>query len=418
MLCSKLAYELALFFPLSQLSANHFGQQLFCFNQRYLYVSVRVAVQRQLASHAFGQACVDGRILRREFTDDIIALVRFLNLSKLFCIGSKEVVQLSNQTLHGRDEFNQSFGDKNRTEVVTLGCTFSNDLGNAGHDVVQRHIISFNLFRDDTHIGLNLQCTFQSDMRSGTSHQLDEVPVFTSRVTVTLDVADYFRVSLASSIETERSFNHIILQVTVDGLGATYYLHAIILGSIVFSQYASISVGVIATDDNQCLDAEFFQDFITFLKLFFLFQLGTARTDDVKTTRIAVFINDVSSQFHIIMVNQAARTQNKAIQFAVFVQLLDTVENTGNHIVTARSLSTGKDNTHVHCGEVNHLIGSFKLNQRHSVRIGEQFLDFFLVSNRLSSCAFCSLNSSFQRFRKFGLIGSPCNLQCTFSHFS
>src|SRR5699024_5159586 len=33
-LCSKLAYELALFFPLSQLSANHFGQQLFCFNQR------------------------------------------------------------------------------------------------------------------------------------------------------------------------------------------------------------------------------------------------------------------------------------------------------------------------------------------------------------------------------------------------
>ena len=37
-------------------------------------------------------------------------------------------------------------------------------------------------------------------------------------------------------------------RVTVDGLGATYYLHAIILGSIVFSQYASISVGVIATE--------------------------------------------------------------------------------------------------------------------------------------------------------------------------
>ena len=93
------------------------------------------------------------------------------------------------------------------------------------------------------------------------------------------------------------------------------------------------------------------------------------------------------------MVNQAARAQNKAIQFAVFVQLLDTVENTGNHIVTTGSLTTGKDYTHIHSREINGLIGIFELNQRHPISIGKQFLDFFGTGRSL-------IQQTFDRYKK------------------
>ena len=95
----------------------------------------------------------------------------------------------------------------------------------------------------------------------------------------------------------------------------------------------------------------------------------------------------------------------------------------GNSIVNRayygiRPLTTGKNYTHIHSREINGLIGIFEFNQRHPISIGKQFLDFFLIGNRLGSCAGHCFYSTCQPFRKFGLIGSPCNLQCTFSHFS
>jgi len=115
------------------------------------------------------------------------------------------------------------------------------------------------------------------------------------------------------------------------------------------------------------------------------------------------------------MVNQAARTQDETIQFAVLVQLLDTVEQTRYHIVTARSLTTRQDNTYLDSRIFNGI--SFnELNQRHTVCVREQSLDGFLISNRLGCFAFLCDNGAFQRLRKFWLISSSGNLQCTFCH--
>ena len=254
--------------------------------------------------------------------------MRFLNQSKFRSISSQEVVQFSNQSLHGRNKLYQTFRNQYCTEVVTLSSTVGYNLSDVSYYIIQRHIFSFNFFRNDTYVRLNLQSTFQSNMRSRTSHQFNEVPVFTCRVTVTLDITDNFGISLTSSIETERSFNHFVLQVTIDSLRTTDYLYATILGCIIFCQYASVSVRVITTDDYQCLNAQFFDDFQTFIKLFFFFQFGTSRTDDIETTRIAVFVNDISSKLHIVMVNQTTGAQNETKQLAVFVQRLDTVEQT------------------------------------------------------------------------------------------
>lgn len=64
----------------------------------------------------------------------------------------------------------------------------------------------------------------------------------------------------AGCVETKAGFNLVVLQVAVNGFRATDDLNAIVLGSIVFSQNASVGVGVVATDDYDSLDAEFTND--------------------------------------------------------------------------------------------------------------------------------------------------------------
>ena len=113
-------------------------------------------------------------------------------------------------------------------------------------------------------------------MRSRTSHQLDEVPVLLCRVAVTLDITDNFGINLTSRVETERSFDLLVLQVTVDRLRTADYLNTGPRSLVLFGQYASICVGVVANNDNQSLDVQFFQNFQPLVELFFCFQFGTA----------------------------------------------------------------------------------------------------------------------------------------------
>ena len=106
-------------------------------------------------------------------------------------------------------------------------------------------------------------------MRSGATHQFDEVPVFLSGVTVTLDVTDYLGVNLTSRVETERGLDLGVLQVTVDRLRATDYLYAGADSLVILGQYASVRVRIVTTDNNQSLDIKLFQDLKTFIELLF-----------------------------------------------------------------------------------------------------------------------------------------------------
>ena len=114
------------------------------------------------------------------------------------------------------------------------------------------------------------------------------MPVLTCRVAVALDVTNEFSVCLAGCIETERSLDLVVFEVAVDGLRAADYLYAVLLGCVVLSEYTSICVRVVATDDNESLDAEFAENLNTLLELLFLLELSTSRADDVETTGIAI----------------------------------------------------------------------------------------------------------------------------------
>ena len=53
------------------------------------------------------------------------------------------------------------------------------------------------------------------------THELDEVPVLASREAVTLYVTDDLCVDLGSGVEAEGGLDLLVLQVTINSLGAT-----------------------------------------------------------------------------------------------------------------------------------------------------------------------------------------------------
>ena len=115
------------------------------------------------------------------------------------------------------------------------------------------------------------------------------------------------------------------------------------------------------------------------------------------------------------MINQTARTQDETEETVLGVQLLDLIEKTGNHVVSARSLTTRQDDTNVHLLVVG-LCSGLKLYDRHTVGVREQLLDLFLITNTLGSLTLFNFHSTLQRLRQLGLISGSRDLQCTFFH--
>ena len=85
----------------------------------------------------------------------------------------------------------------------------------------------------------------------------------------------------------------------------------------------------------------------TLLKLLGQFKFGAARAYDVKSTRVAILVDDVGCEFHVVVVHESARTHEETKEAAVLVQGLDAIKDTTNHIVATRSLTTRENHTHV-----------------------------------------------------------------------
>ena len=151
-------------------------------------------------------------------------------------------------------------------------------------------------------------------MRSGTSHNLDEVPVLLCRVAVSLDISDQLAVGLGSGIETEGALDIVILQVAVDGLRASDYLYAGIVCCKVLSQNCCVCIGIVATDDYDCGNAVLLADLRSNLKLLLCLQLCSAGTDDIETAGISVLIDICVIEDHIFILDQSARATLESVK--------------------------------------------------------------------------------------------------------
>ena len=252
-------------------------------------------------------------------------------------------------------------------------------------------------------------------MRSRTTHQLDEMPVFTSGITIALYVSYQFTIGLTCSIKTKAGLNLLVLQVAVNSLGATNNLNSIVLSCVVLGQNTSIGIRVVSTNNDQSFDAKFTQNLNTTFKLTFFLQLCTSRTNDIKTTSIAIFVDESICKFYILMVNQTTRSHQETIQLAVRIERLHSVIKTTDNVVAARSLTTTKDDTYVEWLQ-SLLFASLKSNNWHTISIGEHGLNLILVTYTLGGCTLYSYYRTLQSLWKFGLIGSTSYLQCAFFH--
>ena len=87
------------------------------------------------------------------------------------------------------------------------------------------------------------------------------------------------------------------------------------------------------------------------------------------------------------MVNKSAWAEDETEEAVLGIKTLDLVEQTSDDVVTARSLTAAEDDTNVDFRVVLTLRG-FKLNDRHSIGVREEFLNVFLIIYTLCGCTF------------------------------
>ena len=410
----ELAYVFTFLLPGGELLGYHFAEELLGFDERNLHVAVGVALGGELLSDAFGERGVDGCIGGRKFFEHPSALLRgfhFLGLG-----GGKEVVELGDEFFERGDELDEAFGDEHRAEVIAGFGALGDNACDVSHHVVEALFLSLHFFGDEADVGLHLQGAFEGDVRSRATHEFDEVPVLASGVGVALDVTDHFCVSFASGVETERSFDLVVLEVTVDGLGATDDLHAGVLGCEVFGQYASVGVGVVAADDYDGVDAQLANDLETLFKLCFFLELGATRTDHVETAGVAIFVDQGVVHLDVLVVDETAGAHEEAVELGIGVLLFQTVVETANHVVTAGSLSARKDDADVDGCIFLLLVGGFEANEGHTVGVGEEGFDLFLIINTLRGGSLYDFHVAAQTGGEFGAVSRTSDLQCAFFH--
>ena len=115
------------------------------------------------------------------------------------------------------------------------------------------------------------------------------------------------------------------------------------------------------------------------------------------------------------MVNKTTRTKDETIKTILGVQLLNLIKEAGNDVMATRSLTTRQDDTYVHLLRVA-LSSGHELYERHTIGIGEQLFDFFLVCHALRGSTLFHTDGTLKRFRQLGLVGGTRHLQCTFFH--
>ena len=228
---------------------------------------------------------------------------------------------------------------------------------------------------------MGLESSFESNVRSATAHELDEVPVLLSGVGIAHDVSDEFGVGLDGSVETEGGFDVFVLKVAVDGLRAAANNAACAVGLEVFTENSSVGVGVVTTDDHDSVELLGLGDSHALLELFFGFELGTAGLDDVESASVAVGVHDLFVDHDELAVFETRRTAEEAEELGILADALDTVEDTRNHVVSTRSLAAGEHHAHVQSLTGSSLGSLLHGNVRCTVGVREQSLDLGLVAH-------------------------------------
>lgn len=390
---------------------HHFDDELFSFDEGHLDVAMAVAFEHELSLNE----CREGnenfsRSLGNPSTElfDLGCSIEAFDF--LFVVG-EGFGKFRNKDADVRDEFEEAFRNEGHTEVLAFSGTGSDDVCDVLDDLLQLHLLALHFFGNEADVRMSLEGGFKSDVGSGAAHELDEVPVLAGGVGVAHDVADEFGIGLDGSVETEGGFDVFVLQVAVDGLRAAADDAGGTVRLEVFAENGSVRVGVVTTDNHDSVELLGLGDSHALLELFFGFELGTAGLDDVESASVAVGIHDLFVDHDELAVFEAAWATEEAEELRLRVNALDTVEDTGDNVVSTRSLTTGKDNANVQSLSFAVSLAGLQLNVRSTVGVREQGLDLLLIADGFSCLTLveCYVESTVAEsngeFRLVGLAG-------------
>ena len=347
--------------------------------------------------------------------DEIILCVPVRKSIESSCLfACKKLVDLSDESRELRYEFNDTLRNNSYTEVLTIVATLFNCISDVVCDLSKRHLLSGNFLTDQADVRLSFKSAFECNVRSGTAHYLDEVPVFLSGVSITLDVADKLGICLSSCIKTKGSFDIFVLEVTVDGLRAADYLNACVLSSHVLSECSGVCVGVVTTDDNDSGKTVLLSILSNDVELFLSLEFCSAGADDVETTCVSIRIDELVIELNIVVLKKSVRTALESKKNILLVCCFKSIIKTGNNVVSARSLSTGEDNTYDLLFSSGCICALFKSDLRLTICVREESLDLVLICYALCSSTFFNAdisNTVSEHARKLRLILVSCFLK-------
>ena len=153
---------------------------------------MRVTVKGKLPCDTFGKRLEGRSVLCRQMCQDILTLCLLIKVHIVSTVSCQQVVQFLDQPADGWNELDQSLRNQHYTEVVTLCGTMGNDCGDILDNVIQCQVFRLDFLGNQADVRLCLQGALQCDVRSGASHQFDEMPVFACRIAVTLNIANQF----------------------------------------------------------------------------------------------------------------------------------------------------------------------------------------------------------------------------------
>ncbi len=112
---------------------------------------------------------------------------------------------------------------------------------------------------------------------------------FLGAVRVTRDIADELAIRLRRGIETKGNLNRFILEITIDGLGATDNE----MPRMVLRKYSASTAALVLESSPPMITSALIPclmaDLGAYRELFFAFQLGTAASDNIEPSGVSEF---------------------------------------------------------------------------------------------------------------------------------
>ena len=402
--------------PGSQIVSDQSGEQLLGLDERDLHVAVGVALQKQLLLDALGQngEHVHGLLGKTRLDEGVLLLPSGQGVELGGLLAGQQFVDFRDQHGEFGNELHDALGDDGNAEVPALRRPGGHGVGNIVRDLGEGHLLLSHFLANQADVGLGFQGAFQRHVGSGTTHDLDKVPILLGGVGVALDVADDLAVGLGSGVEAEGALDVLVLQVAVDGLGATNHLNAAIVGGKILGENRGVGVGVVAADDDDGGDAMLLADALGNGELLLGFQLGSAGADDVKSAGVAVLVDVFVVEDYVVVLQQAAGAALEAVEDVFLVAGLQRVVQTADDVVAAGRLTAGKDHAHDLLLRRGGVLTLLEGDLVFAVGIGEQRLDLFLIRDALGGAAAAHTNIRnpvSEHTRKLGTVLVSCYLE-------